>query len=107
MQIIQDIISLFIYERAAHTLFDMGVTISFIAFRIVDFFDIFCALLGESLLVATLVGKLFLATRICKRCELSFESYILKADLIVLDTANFDIILGMDWFYLNQVHVNC
>ena len=58
----------------------MGVTISFIISRFVDFFCIPLEVLSESLLVTILVGKSLLATRIYKLCELKFESCTFKVD---------------------------
>ena len=52
-------------------------------------------LLGESLSVAIQVEKSLLASRICKKCELRFESCTLKVVLSVLDMADINIILGM------------
>ena len=79
MQTTQDVIigTLFIYGRAAHILFDKGA-ITFSASRFVNSLSIPWKVLDKSFLIATPVGKFLLTTRICKGCELKFESCTLK-----------------------------
>nr|XP_033517133.1 uncharacterized protein LOC117281403 [Nicotiana tomentosiformis] len=53
--------------------------------------------LSEPFLVSTLVGESVKVTRVYKGCIVSVQGRSIKADLIELEMADFDVIMGMDW----------
>ena len=44
---------------------------------------------------------------ICRGCELEVSGTLLIVDLSIIDTSEFDVILGMDWLTVYRVVINC
>ena len=44
--------------------------------------------------------------QICRDCELEISRILLTMDLRVMDVADFDVILGMDWLTAHLVVIN-
>ena len=44
---------------------------------------------------------------ICRGCELEILGILLTMDLRVMDTSEFDVILGMDWLKAYKVVIDC
>ncbi|XP_070041401.1 uncharacterized protein [Nicotiana tomentosiformis] len=59
--------------------------------------------LGTPLYVSTLVGNYIIVDRIYWSCIATFCGYETRADLLLLDMTDFEVILGMDW--LSPYHV--
>ena len=59
------------------------------------------------MIIATPVGRSFIAEYVYKDCEILVEGRELAADLISLSLKEFDAILGMDWLSLRWAQVDC
>ena len=44
---------------------------------------------------------------ICRGCELEISGTLLTVDLRIMDTSEFDVILGMDWLTAYRVVIDC
>lgn len=52
-------------------------------------------------------GEKVLCTKIAKGCPLEIDIVTLEANLIVFGTLGFDVILGMDWLFMNFTSIDC
>ena len=48
-----------------------------------------------------------MCTLVFKGCEILVEGVVLKANLILLEMIDFDVILGMDWLSYHRASMNC
>ena len=63
--------------------------------------------LKHKLVVMTLLGKQIICTSVFRGCDILVEGVVLKANLILLEMWDFDVILGMDWLSTHQALVYC
>ena len=86
-----------IASNNVYALFDLGATHSFITTNFIKRTnEMSPAPLENDLCVCTPSGEVILVNSICKDCVLSIEDREMKADLLVLEMKDFDLILGMD-----------
>ncbi|XP_070055328.1 uncharacterized protein [Nicotiana tomentosiformis] len=78
-------------------LFDPGSTYSYVSSLFAHFLDIPCESLGTPIYVSTSVGNSVVVDQIYRSCVVTFCGYETRADLLLLDMIDFDVILGMDW----------
>ncbi|XP_070054880.1 uncharacterized protein [Nicotiana tomentosiformis] len=83
--------------RDASLLFDPGSTYSYVSSLFSHFLDIPHESLGTPVYVSTLVGDSVAVDRIYWSCVVTFYSYKTRADLLLPDMTDFEVILGMDW----------
>ncbi|XP_070003502.1 uncharacterized protein [Nicotiana sylvestris] len=81
--------------RDASVLFDPGSTYSYVSSMIAHFLDIPREPLGTPVHVSTLVGNYVVMDRIYQSCI--FFCFETRADLLLLDMIDFEVILGMGW----------
>ena len=92
----------------ARVLFDSGSTHSFISTNLVKHARVEVEPLGYGLPVGTsVVGVSMEAFETVKDCQLCVSNHMMDVMLIVLDMANFDVILGMEWLAQNHASINC
>ncbi|XP_070039280.1 uncharacterized protein [Nicotiana tomentosiformis] len=84
-------------DRDASVLFDPGSTYSYVSSMFAHLLDIPHESLGTSVHVSTSVGDSVVVDRIYPSCVVTFCGYDTRADLLLLDMINFEVILGMDW----------
>ncbi|XP_070049929.1 uncharacterized protein [Nicotiana tomentosiformis] len=89
--------------KGALVLFDPGSTYSFVSSLFAHFLDIPREFLGTPVYVSTPVGDSAIVDRIYRSCVVIFCGYETRADLLLLDMTEFEVILGMDW--LSPYHV--
>ena len=65
------------------------------------------ASLKNQLVVTTPLGEQILRTLIFKGCEVLVKGVVLKANLILLEMFDFDVILDMDWLSNHCASMNC
>jgi len=90
-----------------HVLFDSGATHSYIARRIVDEYHWPTVPLGTSYEISTPSGRVLSAGSGIPDCPIMLGDLHVTANLMVLDMADFDVILGMDWLHTYGVVMNC
>ncbi|OMP04822.1 Retroviral aspartyl protease [Corchorus olitorius] len=81
----------------AHTLFDTGVSHSFVSPAFVEKLGVIVEPLEFEFVIDSPAGGDVFVNQVCKSCIIVIEDVSLPADLVVLDTHGFDVILGMDW----------
>ena len=83
-------------------LFDTGASHSFISTSCVNALGLDTEPLDTAMSVGSPLGGKVRIDKICKSCKLEFAGYRLLCDLRVIDMAEFDVILGMDWLTTNR-----
>ena len=63
--------------------------------------------LEEPFYVSSLLGIRARLGMICRVCELEISGTLLTVDLRIMDTSEFDVILGMDWLTAYKVVIDC
>ena len=63
--------------------------------------------LKRKLVITTPLGEQNIRTLVFKGCEILVEGVILKANLILLEMYDLDVILGMDWLSTHRALVDC
>ena len=63
--------------------------------------------LEEPLYVNSPLGIRARIGMICRSCELEISGTLLIVDLRIMDTSEFDVILGMDWLTAYRVVIDC
>ena len=63
--------------------------------------------LEEPLYVSSPLGTRARLGMICRVCELEISGTLLIVDLRIMDTSEFDVILGMDWLTAYRVVIDC
>ncbi|XP_070026022.1 uncharacterized protein [Nicotiana sylvestris] len=89
--------------RDASVLFDLGSTYSYVSCPFSCFLVISPEPLGSPVHVSTHVGDSVVVNRVYLSCVLTFCGFETKADLLLLDMIDFEVILGMDW--LSPYHI--
>ncbi|XP_070029898.1 uncharacterized protein [Nicotiana sylvestris] len=83
--------------RDASVLFDLGSTYSYVSSLFARFLVISPEPLGTPVNISTPVGNSVLVDRIYRSCVITLFGFKTRADLMLLDMIDFEIILGMDW----------
>ncbi|XP_070054993.1 uncharacterized protein [Nicotiana tomentosiformis] len=86
-----------IFGRDASVLFDPGSTYSYVSYLFAHFLVIPYEPLGTLVYVSTPVGDSVVVDRIYRSCVVTLCGYETRADLLLLDMNNFEVILGMNW----------
>ncbi|XP_070032533.1 uncharacterized protein [Nicotiana tomentosiformis] len=93
--VIKGIIS--ICGRDISVLFDPGSTYLYVSSLFVHFLDVPREFLGTPIYVSTHMGDSLVVDWIYRSCMVTFCGYDTRADLLLLDMTDFEVILGMDW----------
>ncbi|XP_070043128.1 uncharacterized protein [Nicotiana tomentosiformis] len=82
--------------REASVLFNQGSTYLYVSSLFAHFLDIPRESLGTHVYLSTPVGDSVVVDRIYRSCVVIFYGYETRADLLLLDMTDFEVILGMD-----------
>ncbi|XP_073030654.1 uncharacterized protein [Primulina eburnea] len=91
----------------AYTLFDCGVTHSFVSRRFAKKLKLEHDILSEPLRVATPARKTTETHKVYRNCKICISNQTFEVELIQLNMVEFDIILGMDWLAKNHAILDC
>ncbi|XP_020250169.1 uncharacterized protein LOC109827576 [Asparagus officinalis] len=97
--------TILVYSIPAFTLFDSGASHCFISAQFIARHTIPCDNLDVSWNIHT-SSRVLTSSRECKKCPVVVCGMELFADLLVIDTNGFDVILGMDWLYNFHVRID-
>ncbi|XP_070049482.1 uncharacterized protein [Nicotiana tomentosiformis] len=87
---------IFVYGRDASVLCDPGSTYSYVSSLFAHFLGVPCESLGTPVYVSTPMGDYVVVDWIYQSYIVTFCGYKTRADLLLLDMTNIEIILGMD-----------
>ncbi|XP_070034704.1 uncharacterized protein [Nicotiana tomentosiformis] len=93
--------------RDASVLFDPGSTYSYVSSLFAHFPDIPRESLGTPIYVSTPVGFSVVVHQIYRSCVVTFCGYKTRADLLLLDMTDFEVILGKDWLSTYHSILDC
>ena len=82
--------------KDASVLFDPGSTYSYVSSLFAPFLGVSRESLSTLVYVSTPVGDSVVVNRIYRSCIITFCGYETRADLLLLEMTDFEIILGMD-----------
>ena len=88
-------------------LIDSGSTHSFISTKFAEKINRGLEPLDYVLSVSTPSGRSMIVASVYRACVVVIKNVELLVDLMPLDIAYFDIILGMDWLVANHASINC
>ncbi|XP_070022857.1 uncharacterized protein [Nicotiana sylvestris] len=98
---------IFVYGRYDFVLFDPGSTYSYMLSLFARFLVIPPQPLGTPVPVFTSVGDSVVVDRIYWSCMVTFCGFKTRANLLLLDMIDFEVILGMDWLSLYHAVLDC
>ncbi|XP_070011232.1 uncharacterized protein [Nicotiana sylvestris] len=93
--------------RDASVLFDPGSTYSYVSSLFARFLVISSEPLGTLVHVSTPVGDSVVVNRIYRSCVVTFCGFESRADLMLLDMIDFEVILGMGWLSPYHAILDC
>ena len=88
---------IFVFGEPTWVLFDSGASKSFISTSFALHANRELIHFKSKLVVTTSLGERIVRTSMFKGCEVVVEGILLKANLILLEMSDFDVILGTDW----------
>ena len=87
-------------------LFDSGASHSFISRSFAAQSNFPCTILGKNMLVQT-PGSIIKSNLVCRDLEININGVHFPTSLIIIESVQLDIILGMNWLTKYQVCINC
>ena len=96
-----------ILDHDAYTLVDPGATHSFASKPFLDHFQIETQPLGGRMRVSLPVGDSLFSDRVVRDSRVLIRGQEFPADLVALDTRDFDVVLGMDWLSRHRATLDC
>ncbi|XP_070009730.1 uncharacterized protein [Nicotiana sylvestris] len=96
-----------ICHRDASVLFYPWSTYSYVSSLFGPYLDVIHESLDVPIYVSTPVGNFVIVDRVYRSCEVIFCAYQTRADLILLNMVDFEVILGMDWLSLYRAILDC
>nr|XP_025884581.1 uncharacterized protein LOC112940524 [Solanum lycopersicum] len=104
-----DVISgtLFLCHQPATVLLDPGSTFSYVSIYFALRLGMRYESLEEPVHVSTPIGEFLVVDQVLRSCLVTIQGYDTRADLIMLDMIDFDVILGMDWLSPYHAVLDC
>ena len=96
-----------VFDRDAYVLIDPGATHSFIYVKFIAQVNIEIQPIDCSMVVSLPTGYSLIADRVYMGCRVIIEGHEFRANLVLLDIQDFDVILGMDWLSRHHATMDC
>ena len=96
-----------VFDRDAYALIDPGATHSFISMKFITQVNLEIQPIDCSMVVSLPTGDSLIADRVYMGCRVIIEGYEFRANLVLLDIQDFDVILGMDWLSRHHATMDC
>nr|XP_016494342.1 PREDICTED: uncharacterized protein LOC107813580 [Nicotiana tabacum] len=93
--------------RGASVLFDSGSTYSYVSSLFAHFLVVSPEPLGVLIYVSTPVGDCVVVNRVYRSCVVTFCGRDTRADLLLLDMIDYEVILGMYWLSPHHAVLDC
>ncbi|XP_070056688.1 uncharacterized protein [Nicotiana tomentosiformis] len=94
-------------HRDASVLFDPGSTYSYVSPYFASYLDVSQDSLSSLVYVSTHVGDSLVVYHVYRPCLIALSGFETKANLLLLNMVDFDIILGMDWLLPHYAILDC
>ncbi|XP_070017561.1 uncharacterized protein [Nicotiana sylvestris] len=94
-------------HREASVLFDPGSTYSYVSSYFAPYLGTSRETLSSPVYVSTPVGDSLVVDHVYRSCLVTIRGFETRADLLLLDMVDFDIILGMDWLSSQYAILDC
>ncbi|KAH0671324.1 hypothetical protein KY285_024119 [Solanum tuberosum] len=94
-------------QQPALALFDPGSTFSYVSVYYASRLSLMSEPLVAPLRVSTPVGESLVVDQVFRSCLVTIQGHDTRADLILLDMVDFDVILGMDWLSPYRAVLDC
>jgi hypothetical protein len=107
-QVAPDVIigMILVNDNGTIVIFDSGASHSFVAANFVQKHNLPLSMLNNWMIVSSPGGDMH-ARHICPKVSILIRGVEFLANLIVLESKGFDMILGMDWLSKNKGMINC
>ena len=96
-----------VFDSDAYVLIDPGATHSFISAKFIAQVNIEIQPINCSMVVSLPTGDSPIADRVYMGCRVIIEGQEFRANLVLLDIQDFDVILGMDWLSRHHTTMDC
>ena len=93
-------------DRMVYALIDPGATRSFIAHQLANSLELPYEDMDIMLSGRASLGENVIVKRECKDCVFKIGETQLRVDLVVMQSQDFELILGMDWLVEHRVTMN-
>jgi predicted aspartyl protease len=93
-------------DNNAFVLFDSGASHSFVAASFVQKYNLPLSMLKNQMIVSTPGGDMH-ARHVCSKVSILIRRVEFLANLIVLESKEIDVILGLDWLSKHNGLINC
>ena len=96
-----------VFDSDAYVLIAPGATHSFIFEKFIPQVNIEIQPIDCSMVVSLLTGDSLITDTIYMDCRVIIEGHEFRANLVLLDIQDFDVILGMDWLSRHHTTIDC
>ena len=96
-----------VFDRDAYVLIDPGATHSFIFAKFVGQVNIEIQPIDYSMVVSLPTGDSLIVDKVYMGCRVIIEGHEFRANLVLLDIQDFNVILGMDWLSRHHATMDC
>ena len=98
--------NILIHSISVLALFDSGASHCFISNRFVNLHSLPQRTMEYTWEISTGNGTV-VTNKICKSCPIVISGRMLEADMFLLDTGGYDVILGMTWLSRHHAVIDC
>ena len=96
-----------VFNSDAYVLINPGASHSFISAKFIAQVNIEIQPIDFSMVVSLPTGDSLIADRVYMGCRVIIEGHEFRANLVLLDIQDFDVILGMDWLSRHHATMDC
>ena len=99
--------TIYVFDSDSYVLIDPGATHSFISAKFITQVNIEIQPIDYSMVVSLPTRDSLIADRVYMGCRVISEGHEFRANLVLLDIQDFDVILGMDWLSRHHATMDC
>ena len=96
-----------VFGSDAYVLIDSGATHSFISTKFIAQVNIEIQPIDCSMVVSLSTGDSLIEDRVYMGCRVIIEGHEFRANFVLLDVQDFEVILGMDWLSRHHATMDC
>ena len=96
-----------VFDSDGYVLIDPGDTDLFISMKFIAQVNLEIQPIDCSMVVSLHTGDSLITVRVYMGCRVIIKGYEFRANLVLLDIQDFDVILGMDWLSRHHATMDC